>query len=142
MGAAFILASFISCSSGARKTERPQNVSLVGKWEGVDRTGKLGAFHFSGSGDVTIVIDGKPLGSPEVNGFGSLKFTIDYLKDPAPLDIIGIDQSGSERGRILMIVRFITNDKIKIRTYFNEERPENFDNESVDDTIILDRMPD
>jgi hypothetical protein len=141
LAVACILAVLVSCATGARKEERT-HFSIVGRWEGVDRTGKRGAFCFSDKGEVTIIIDGKPLDGSEAGGFGVLRYTIDCSKDPAPLDIIGIDRSGAERGRVLMIVRFITRDRIKIRTFYSEERPPNFDRESVNDTIILDRQAD
>lgn len=113
--------------------------SLIGKWEGVDRTGKPGAFHFFEDGNVVLIIDGKPLGGPESGGLGMLRFTVDYQKDPIELDIIGVDPSGAEQGKILMIVQFITDSKIKIRTYFNDIRPDSFDEETIDDTIVLER---
>jgi hypothetical protein len=138
---ACILAGLVSCATGARKAETAR-FSIVGKWEGVDRTGKHGAFCFSDKGEVTILIDGKPLDSSDAGGFGVLRYTIDCSKDPALLDIIGIDRTGAERGRILMIVRFVTRDRIKIRTFYNDERPKNFDDESVNDTIFLDRKAD
>jgi hypothetical protein len=68
-----------------------------------------------------------------------IKSSINYLKDPIELDIIGFDETGSLRGNILMIVRIMTGDSIKIRTYFNETRPINFENETADDTIMLKR---
>jgi hypothetical protein len=130
--------SLLACSSGATKPATRSDV-LIGKWEGIDRTGKTGAFQFFKNGSVILIIDGKPLGGPDSNGMGSLRFTVDYTKDPIEMDIIGIDPSGAERGKILMIVKFMTKDRIKIRTHFNDVRPQNFDEETIDDTILLDR---
>ncbi len=132
------MAALMACSSATPKAAtRP--ASLIGKWEGIDRTGKPGAFHFFEDGSITLVIDGKSLGGADSNAMGRMKYTVDYTKDPIELDIIGIDPSGVERGTILMIVKFISKDKIKIRSYFNDDRPQNFDEEAIDDTIILDR---
>jgi hypothetical protein len=133
-------ACIASCASGTKKTAIQKIRTLVGKWEGVDRTGKLGAFQFFEDGKVILIIDGKPLGGPDATALGMLKFTVDYQKDPIELDILGIDPSGTEHGKILMIVRFVSDDKIKIRTFFNDARPENFDEETIDDTIVLDRI--
>lgn len=138
---AFIFATFVSCAAGVKKSDTISNFSIIGRWEGVDRTGRLGAFEFSENGNITLIIDGKPLGSSDPNDSGTLKYTIDYSKEQIELDIIGIDETGSQRGKILMIVRMITKNSIKIRTYFNETRPENFDDEAPDDTIILNRKP-
>ncbi|HNW28952.1 MAG TPA: hypothetical protein PKN50_10780 [Spirochaetota bacterium] len=137
------LLGFLACSTGTTKTGIPTpSATLVGKWEGVDRTGKPGAFHFFEDGSVILVIDGKPLGGPDSSGIGRLRYNADYTKDPIELDIIGIDSNGVERGKILMIVKFISPDKIKIRTHFNDARPQNFDEETIDDTILLDRKAD
>jgi len=132
----------VACSSGIKKAEIMPHNSLIGKWEGMDRTGKPGAFQFFKDGSIILIIDGKPLGGPDSNGLGRLRFAADYSKDPIELDIIGIDPSGVERGKILMIVKFLSPDKIKIRTHFNDARPQNFDEETIDDTIILDRKSD
>ncbi len=134
-----VLSMLLACASGQKQD--PSGASaLIGKWEGVDRTGKQGAFHFHEDGAVVLIIDGKPLGEP--GGLGRLMYTADFSKRPIELDIIGIDAQGSEQGRILMIVHFISPDRIKIRTYFNDVRPDGFTNETVDDTIILDRRVD
>lgn len=134
-----MLLMLIACASG-QKQDPSDTSALVGKWEGVDRTGKLGAFHFHEDGGMVLIIDGKPLGEP--GGLGKLIYTADFSKKPIELDIIGIDAQGSEQGRILMIVHFISPERIKIRTYFNDVRPDGFANETVDDTIVLDRRTD
>jgi hypothetical protein len=136
---AFIFVTFISCATGVIKSDTASNFSIIGKWEGVDRTGRLGAFEFAENGNMTLIIDGKPLGSSDPSDSGTLKYTIDYSKEQIELDIIGIDETGSQRGTILMIIRIISKNSIKIRTYFNETRPANFDDETPDDTIILNR---
>ncbi len=129
-----------SCASGAKQAAVQNQRTLIGKWEGIDRTGKPGAFQFFEDGNVILIIDGKPLGGPDSGGLGMLRFTVDYLKDPIELDIIGVDPAGTEQAKILMIVRFVSDDKIKIRTFFNDMRPDNFDEETIDDTIVLDRV--
>ncbi len=130
--------SLLACSSGPTKAVVISD-NLIGKWEGVDRTGKPGAFEFFKDGSVILIIDGRPLGGPDSSSMGRLRYSVDYKKDPIELDIIGIDPSGAERGKILMIVKFISRDRIKIRTHFNDARPQNFDEETIDDTIELDR---
>ena len=135
----FIIAGIASCASVTKKRETTSANKLIGKWEGIDHTGKLGAFQFFEDGSIILIIDGRPLGGPDPNSLGRLTYTADFSKDPVKLDILGIDSIGGEHGKILMIVRFLTNDKIKIRTYFNDVRPKNFDEETIDDTIILDR---
>lgn len=137
-----IFSLFSSCATTPKKEEKKIENTIIGRWEGVDRTGKMGAFEFFNNGNVLLVIDGRPLGGPDTNGSGSLKYTVDYSKDPIELDIIGADPNGAVSGKILMIVRFLSTDKIKIRTFFNDIRPENFDNETIDDTILLDRKTD
>lgn len=135
----FIIAGMVSCASGAKKTATKRANDLIGKWEGMDRTGKMGAFQFFEDGSIILIIDGRPMGGPDPNSLGRLTYTVDFSKDPIALDILGVDAVGGEHGKILMIVKFLTKDKIKIRTYFNDMRPENFDDETIDDTIILDR---
>jgi hypothetical protein len=135
-----LCAFIVSCSSATKTTGIQKAKTLIGKWEGIDRTGKLGAFQFFEDGNVILVIDGKPLGGPETDGLSRLRFTANYQKDPIELDIIAIDPSGAETGKILMIVRFVDSDKIKIRTHFNDARPDNFNEETIDDTIVLERV--
>ena len=134
-----IALAVVACASG-QKARTVSEHALVGRWEGVDRTGKPGAFHFHDDGAVILIIDGRPMGEP--GGLGRLTYAADFSKDPIELDIIGIDGEGIEQGRILMIVRFLTPDRIKIRTFFNTVRPDDFSNETVDDTIVLDRRSD
>ena len=136
------LICIVSCSSRTTKVFTPTPDKLIGKWEGIDHTGKQGAFHFFEDGNIILIIDGRPLGGAESSGLGRLTYSADFAQDPVELDIIGIDSSGSEHGKILMIVKFLTRNKIKIRTYFSETRPHDFDVESTDDTIILNRLPD
>lgn len=133
---------FVSCSSGTLRVFTPAPDTLVGKWEGIDHTGKQGAFQFFDDGNIILIIDGLPLGGPESGCLGRLTYTADFTKDPIELDIIGIDPVGDANGRILMIVRFLTPDKIILRTFLNETRPLDFNEESADDTIILSRQPD
>ncbi len=140
--AASILLGFVACSSGAKKTGSNSAAALIGKWEGIDRTGKPGAFSFHEDSSVILIIDGKPLGGPEAGGLGGLVYSADFSKDPIELDIIGVGGEGEEHGRILMIVRFLSPDRIKIRTFFNSIRPKDFSNETIDDTIVLDRRAD
>jgi hypothetical protein len=139
---AFVVLTFVSCAAGVTKQDSKPKFSIVGRWEGVDRTGRFGAFVFNENGKVTLIIDGKPLGNQDASDSGFLKYSIDFSKDPIELDIIGFDESGARRGNILMIVRIIASDSMKIRTYFNETRPVNFDNETPDDTIMLKRKTD
>lgn len=134
------LSGLVSCSSAAKKVFLPQRQHLIGKWEGLDHTGKQGAFQFFMDGNVILIIDGTSLGGAEATGLGKLTYTADFSKDPIELDIIGIDASGNEHGTILMIIRFLSPDRIKIRTFFNESRPASFDDETSDDTIVLDRQ--
>lgn len=133
-------ACVVSCASGTKQAAIQKERTLIGKWEGIDRTGKPGAFQFFGDGSVNLIIDGRPLGGPDTGGLGRLRFSADYGKDPIELDIIGVDPAGAESGKILMIVRFVTDSKIKIRTFFNDTRPDNFDEETIDDTIVLERV--
>lgn len=142
MMSVFVIIGVISCASETRKSEATPASRLIGRWEGMDRTGKMGAFQFFEDGSIILIIDGRPLGGPDSNGLGRLRYTVDFSKDPVELDIIGIDPTGTERGKILMIIGFISSDRIKIRTYFNDIRPPNFEEESIDDTIVLDRQPD
>jgi hypothetical protein len=135
-----LLSGLFSCSSAATKQFIPGRQHLIGKWEGFDHTGKQGAFQFFEDGNVILIIDGSPLGGVEATGLGRLTYTADFSKNPSELDIIGLDPVGNEHGAILMIVKFITPDRIKIRTFFNETRPANFDDETTDDTIVLDRQ--
>lgn len=137
-----LLLGLLACSTGTKKTAVTPSATLVGKWEGIDRTGKPGAFHFFEDGTVILVIDGKALGGPDSSGIGRLRYNADYTRDPIELDIVGIDSSGAEGGKILMIVKFVSKDRIKIRTHFNDTRPSNFDEETIDDTILLDRTTD
>jgi hypothetical protein len=135
----FIITVIASCASGTKKSAANKANDLIGKWEGTDHTGKMGAFQFFEDGSIILIIDGKPLGGPDPNSLGRLSYTADFSKDPVTLDILGIDSIGGEHGKILMIVKFLNKDKIKIKTFFNDVRPENFDEETIDDTIILER---
>jgi hypothetical protein len=130
----------VSCTSVPAKAFVPQRQHLIGKWTGLDHTGKQGAFQFFEDGNIILTIDGSSVCGGESAGLGRLTYTVDFTREPIELDIIGIDSAGSEHGTILMIVRFLTPDRIKVRTFFNETRPVNFNDETADDTIVLDRQ--
>jgi hypothetical protein len=135
-----ILSCGFSCSSGTKMTDIRNDYTLVGKWTGVDRTGKQGSFEFFDDNSMVLIIDGNSLGGQDPNGLGRLKYTADYSKKPIPLDITGVDQEGLEPGKVLMIVNFQSKDKIIIKTYFNEVRPDN-SNRETDYVFILERQP-
>ena len=111
---------------------------LVGEWTGVSE-GEEGSFIFREDGTANLIIKGKSLVDEEVMEKGTLLYSFDPSKIPSELDLIGIDNSGNELGRMKMILQFLTDDKIKIRTFFNDRKPKKFLAEDDEDTFILSR---
>jgi hypothetical protein len=138
----FSMAVLMSCKTTVKQQVEDhlkRKFDIIGKWEGIDTAGRQGLFKFESDGIATIVIGGESIGGRDYLGRGSMTFSIDYLASPITLDLIARDPHGNEKGRILTIVEFISTDTIKIRTHFNDIRPENFNDENSRDTIVLDR---
>lgn len=136
--ALFLLVAFcmtvmlVSCS-------KPPRELIVGEWSGPDHTGEVGSLVFYEDGRAKMVrsigvMDGSSIG-------GKLTWVMDEKQDPMHLDLILLDSEGQVRVVIPMIVKFMSNDKIKVRTSPDmNARPTEFSDADKINQIVLTRQ--
>lgn len=108
---------------------------IVGKWN----ADEMLSYVFDKDGYAKIYMGEQVIGGSELFSSSALKYEIDYSKDPVTLDLIHIDKSNSEeRNRMAMIIKFLSNNKIQIKTFNNSNRPEKFE-ENDEKVFILNR---
>jgi len=114
---------------------------LIGEWFGTDNFGTKVKLLLDNDGFVSLKIDDQNLYGRNVGGLGSNTYRIDYSKSPIWLDMIQKDNNGNEVGRMLSIVEFINENKIRWRiSYESGVRPEKFipnDNNTIIMTKVI-----
>jgi hypothetical protein len=116
---------------------------LYGLWKGVDQE-DVGFLSFNEKGFAMLSINNETLGGENfaVNGINAkLTYLVNYSTNPIGLDLIltRLD-SNKEVGRLLGIIEFIEDNKLKLRINFDSPtRPANFMPNDNDDSIILER---
>ena len=118
--------------------------SLYGKWESTEK-GDVGFFNFDEKGYAVLSVNNESLGGENYmyNGItANLTYTVDYTTNPINIDLILTNiESNTELGRVLGIIEFIGNKKIKIRLDFEGiGRPLNFLPLDNEDTAILTKV--
>src|SRR5262245_26630882 len=86
---------------------------LIGEWKGTDSGGNIGSFIFNRDRTVRMVMGNVVLDGPTVGG--KVEWRIDATRDPISLDLVVTRQSG-EQDVLPMIIRFITDQKLQLRT--------------------------
>ena len=118
-----VLLLLISCTGSLEK-------ELIGEWEGKDYKGRTISFIFSENRKVKLIKDSIVLE-------GSWK--VDNSRNPIALDII-VQRTAPETDTFLMIIRFITKDKIQLRMSDDKNaRPQEFSTADEHLQIVLQR---
>ncbi|CAM3426694.1 hypothetical protein [Flavobacterium chungbukense] len=123
---------------------------LVGTWQGIDANGVKNKMIFTSDNFISMTInnefiDGKNYiikGGKNDGKIGLLKYQIDESKIPVTLDVIAVAvEKGKEveKGRILAILDFKSNDEIKINLSLNGVRATEFNESNEAYTILLKR---
>jgi hypothetical protein len=139
-------ATFASSRTGANISRVISQQDYLGKWEGADHTGQLGAITFYSDGSMLLVQGGQTLGGKK----GEIKdrnipitYEFNFSKDPVWLDIIISDDTGKELSRFRLIVKFIARDKMLCRmSDMMTQRPDSFDENDKKNTILLTKVTD
>lgn len=117
-----ILLSFV-CVLSSCKTVSNQR-KIVGTWS----DGEKLRYVFDNHGYATVYMGDQVIGGSDLFKDSALKYEIDDSKDPIALDFVHIDKkTKKERDRMAMIVKFIEDDKIQIKTFNNKKRPLEFE---------------
>jgi hypothetical protein len=102
---------------------------LIGEWKGTDSGGKTASFVFNRDRSVrmlmgNLVVDGPTLG-------GKVEWRVDATHEPMSLDIVATAPSG-QQSVLPMIIRFITDQKLQVRTSPDmQSRPVGFSPEVI-----------
>jgi hypothetical protein len=115
------------------------SLNLIGNWQGASKN-EFGGFIFKADKKVDMFKNGKSITEEITKNRGDLIYTVDVFPNPRHLDIIAIDNSGTELGRLKMIFEYINYKTIRVRTFLNNSRPNDFQNCSEKDTIILNKV--
>lgn len=100
----------------------------IGVWTGIDPSGRQATVVFKEGGEGSITFD---------ETMHPFEYLIDYAKDPTWLDLFYTQDGKPFRAKL--IIRFQDRNTIEWRTFFNAERPEGFDEEDDEHTILLKR---
>jgi len=123
----------LSCATPPQQQISDVKNKLIGEWSSVDQSGKQGSFIFYKDGNADMVIEGKPMEDENIK----LIYFFDSSKEPMELDLIYVDNFNNEWVLMRGIVQFLTDNKIKIRSFFNDNRPEGFLAKDDNNTLIL-----
>ncbi len=130
--------------SDARPTAAERGHELnkhLGRWEGLDSSGRLGRLELFANGRCAFGSDGGyHFGGREAGSKGALLYSIDYSRNPIWLDLIAVDAEGREKKRIKWILQFIAPDQIRARTFFDDRRPQGFEQDDDKATIYLQKV--
>ena len=125
-----IIATLCSCTTISNRR------NIVGEWQDEDMR-----YVFDNDGYATVYMGEQVMGGSNLFETSSLKYEIDFTKTPITLDLIYMNKdSGKEHKRMAMIVRFMADDTIQIKTNYNDTRPEVFKDDDSD-VLVLDRVP-
>ncbi|MBB4801983.1 hypothetical protein HNP37_002044 [Flavobacterium nitrogenifigens] len=124
---------------------------LVGEWEGTDMHGTKNKMIFTSDNFISMTINGEFIdgknfiirGGKNDGKKALLKYEIDESKVPVTLDAIAIAiEKGKEveKGRILAILDFKSNNEIRINLGLNGTRATEFNEANEDSTILLKRI--
>ena len=87
---------------------------IVGKWN----ADEMLSYVFDKKGYAKIYMGEQVIGGSDLFSGSALKYKIDYSNDPITLDLIHVDKADDkERNRMAMIVKFLSNNKIQIKTF-------------------------
>ncbi|WP_433832361.1 hypothetical protein [Flavobacterium anhuiense] len=139
---------FLVLTSAAYAQSKKQ--ILVGRWNAIDSNGQSNKMIFTSDNFISMTINGEFING---EGFqvkegknkgqkGFLKYEIDESKVPITLDIIASSlEKGKtiEKGRILAIVEFKSNDEIKFNISLEGKRATSFNSSNEETTIVLKR---
>lgn len=118
------------------KPVEPRN-NIVGSWYDVHSQLR---YIFDDEGFATVEVGYQKIGGRGENIGSALKYEIDYSKYPIPLDLIHFNKVENRlTSKIAMIIDFIDNDNIKIRTFMTNERPTEFKEKDHVNTVVLAR---
>ncbi|WP_395044218.1 hypothetical protein [Flavobacterium sp.] len=111
------------------------NYKHIGEWQGNDETGQVGTLILDKNNNITFKIGNETMGGNDfvINGIkAELKYEIDYSKIPIEIDFVGYEKGNTlEKGRMKGIIKFVSDDKLEMASNFNDERPENFNENSI-----------
>ncbi len=119
----------------------------MGVWNSIDisKNESKTIFTQDGYGSLTVngeEIDGKNFiikGGPNNGQKAELKYEINYKSNPIQIDLVAI-KDGKEKGRMLGIAKPIDNNKFLMVLKFNGNRPQNIDNENLEQTLTLTKV--
>lgn len=123
---------------------------IIGEWTGKDSDGNEGKFIFFKDNYASLTvgnefIDGKNYiikGGKNDGKIGEVKYSVDYSKSPNKIDfILSIQENEkfTEKGRILGIIKFITDTEMLFAISLTGIRDEDFNDKNMSTTMTLNK---
>lgn len=126
---ALLAAFLVSCDSEETPKTAQFRQPHIGVWED----------SVSGQEKAVMALREDGTGSLRLNRQDyNFQYVIDYARKPIALDLVYSREGEPFRARA--IVRFIEGDQMKLRTFFDEKRPEAFSPEDTKNTVLLKRV--
>ena len=95
---------------------------IIGEWYD-----KNLQYNFNKDGYATLTFGNQVMGGTDLFAESALKYELDDTKDPITLDLIHLDKStGKIRNTMPMIIKFINDNHLMIRSFMTRKRPEAF----------------
>lgn len=113
---------------------------IVGRWEGLDSTGRCSGFVFDAAGKVVAFVSRGEVLIPDPKRASAMRFMTDTASKPARIDLVMTDAAGAEQRRLLAIYRFPTQNSFELRTYYNDDRPSGFGPDQDAKSVVLQRL--
>ncbi|MFH1487695.1 MAG: hypothetical protein ABII06_02220 [Pseudomonadota bacterium] len=117
-----------SCSSN--EAEQPSVLPHIGEWVHEDAGGKGAKVLFRQDGTGILWFEDKNY---------PFQYVFDYSEKPVAVDLIYSREGKPYRAKV--IVKFLDNNSLKWRTFFDDQRPDSFPEGDEKNTIILKRNP-
>ncbi len=133
-----VFALLAGCSSSQISPQsRFAKKAHLGTWKGKDSSGRSGALLLYENGFAAFFIGEKEFGSPNLKEQGALLYQIDYSQEPIHLDLIGVNSQYEEIWRVKMLVEIYNGSEMRICTFMNELRPQEFGSKDPCYSILL-----
>lgn len=125
----------------------PQNVDLLGEWKSTDYLDNESNIIFFEDKFLALTINGEFIdgrnyiiqGGPNDGKKGEIKYEVNFDTDPIQIDVIAL-KDNEELGRLLGILKIISNDEMIMNLNFEGKRETDFTESNKYNSVTLIRI--
>ncbi len=133
------LLAALACVAQAADAPGP-DPRLAGRWEGLDSIGRCSGLVLEKGGVVAAFVSRGEVVIPDAKKAARMHYATDEVSGLARMDLILADAAGRELQRLFAIYRFPSANQLEIRTYFNENRPTDWEPDPDARSMVLTRL--